>query len=143
MEPPESMITVPPCANKSPVNVSLAVNIRVPLSDLLKLAPAPLITPPRLAVVFAATPIVEAVGIGNARLLVTPPLICKVPPLSVTAPELAPSAESLVMISEPLSLIKTPPAKLLLVSNVREPAFDFTRDKLEAIFKPFVQAGAH
>src|ERR1039458_188293 len=127
------MITFPHCANKSQVNVSLAANIRVPLSDLLKLAPAPLITPPRLAVVFAATPIVEATGMGNARLLVTPPLICKVPPLSVTAPELAPSAESFVMITEPLSLIKTPPVKLLLVSNVREPVFDFTREVIPVI----------
>ena len=122
------MITVPPCTNKSPANVSLAVMISVPLSDLLKLAPAPLITPPRLAVAPAPTPIVEAVGTEIARVLVSPPLICKVPPLSVTAPELAPSAESRVMMSAPLSLIETPPVKLLLVSKLREPVLDLIRE---------------
>src|ERR1039457_6943900 len=128
MEPPESMIVVPPCKNTLPGMDSLAFKISVPTSDLLKLAAAPLMTPPRLAVAFAPTPIVEATGMETARLLVTPPLICNVPPLRVTAPELAPSAESLVMINELVSLMKTPPVKLLLVSKVREPMLDITSE---------------
>ena len=135
IEPPVSIIVVPLCRNKSPVKVSRAVKISVPRSDLLKVL-GPLMTPPKLAVAFTPTPMVEVAGMGSARLLVIPPLICKVPPLRVTAPELTPSAESLVMINV-LPAIVTPPLKLLLVSNVREPKpfteFDTNREVTPAI----------
>ena len=123
------MIAVPPWTNKLPVKVSLAVNISVPLSDLVEVGSGAA-DAHRPGSRWHRWPhqSLKPSGIGIARLLVTLPLICKVPPLRVTAPELAPSAESFVMINEPLSLMNTPPVKLLLVSNVREPVFDFTRE---------------
>jgi len=50
---------VPPLTNKSPVKVSRAANTSVPVSVLLKLAPAPLMVPPRRAMEPAPTPLVR------------------------------------------------------------------------------------